>query len=89
MRPNMGIKLRYFAWVRERVGRGEETVEPPETVTTIAELVTWLKTQGAEYEAAFAEAAAVRAAIDMHHVEPTAAIAPGAEVAFFPPVTGG
>ncbi|VAW13515.1 Molybdopterin synthase sulfur carrier subunit [hydrothermal vent metagenome] len=85
----MAIKLKYFAWVRERIGRSEDIVEPPESVTTIAELVAWLKTQGAEYEAAFATADTVRAAIDMAHVEASAKIGPGAEVAFFPPVTGG
>jgi len=83
------IKLKYFAWVRERIGRGEESLTPPDTVTTIAELVAWLKTQGAEYEAAFAEADTIRAAINMTHVDTTAAIGPGIEVAFFPPVTGG
>ncbi len=83
------IKLRYFAWVRERIGRSEESLTPPDTVTTIAELIAWLKTQGAEYEAAFAQADTIRAAIDMSHVEASAKIDAGAEVAFFPPVTGG
>jgi len=83
------IKLKYFAWVRERIGRGEESLTPPDDVTTIAELIAWLKTQGAEYEAAFAEADTIRAAIDMTHVEPSANIGANAEVAFFPPVTGG
>lgn len=85
----MVVKLRYFAWVRERIGRAQDIVDPPANVTTIAELVAWLKTQGAEYEAAFAEADTVRAAINMSHVDASSVIGPGAEVAFFPPVTGG
>ena len=29
------MKVKYFAWVRERVGKSEETLEPPESVRTI------------------------------------------------------
>lgn len=83
------MKLRYFAWVRERVGRGEEDIALPAHVTTIAELVGWLKTRGEEYEAAFANERIVRAAIDKVHVKPDAAIGAASEIAFFPPMTGG
>ncbi len=83
------VKLRYFAWVREKVGRSEEAVSLPEGVETIADLVGWLKTRGPEYEEAFRRAEVVRAAIDQIHVKPTAALADAREIAFFPPVTGG
>ena len=83
------VTLRYFAWVREKTGRGEERVTVPDSVTTVAALVVWLKTRGPEYEAAFANAGVIRAAIDHVHVQPTAMIAGAKEIAFFPPVTGG
>ena len=83
------VTLRYFAWVREKTGRGEERVTLPDSVTTIAALIVWLKARGPEYEAAFASAGVIRAAIDHVHVPPTAAIAGAKEIAFFPPVTGG
>jgi molybdopterin synthase sulfur carrier subunit len=83
------LKLIYFAWVRERVGLAEETVVPPEHVGTVAELVGWLKTRGEGYQAAFADPAVVRAAIDRLHVKPDAALLGAREVAFFPPMTGG
>ena len=83
------MKVRYFAWVRERVGRAEEDVAPPDDVTTVAGLVSWLKTQGEEYEEAFAHERAVRAAIDRVHVKPETPLAGAREVAFFPPMTGG
>ena len=83
------MKLRYFAWVRERVGHGEERVELPATVATVADLIGWLKTRGPGYEAAFAEPGVIRAAIDMIHVDHSAPVPADAEVAFFPPVTGG
>jgi molybdopterin synthase sulfur carrier subunit len=83
------VKLCYFAWVRERIGKADETIELPAELTTIGELITFLKTRGPEYEAAFARPEVVRAAIDRAHVKPTAAIAGAQEIAFFPPVTGG
>lgn len=83
------IKLRYFAWVRERVGKPEEDVELPAGVTTIAELVTWLSGRGEEYAYAFDNPKVIRAAIDRSHVKPQAEIAGAREIAFFPPMTGG
>ncbi len=83
------VKLLYFAWVRERIGRPEETHQIPASITTVADLITWLKGRGPEYQAAFAEPDVIRAAVDQQHVEPDAPIAGSREIAFFPPVTGG
>ena len=85
----MILKLRYFAWVRERVGKPEEDVEVPAGVLTVAELMTWLSSRGEEYAHAFANPKAIRAAIDRTHVRPQAAITAASEIAFFPPMTGG
>jgi molybdopterin synthase sulfur carrier subunit len=83
------VKLSYFAWVRERVGKAEEEVEPPPQVATIGDLVAWLKGRGEEYAYAFEHEGVVRAAIDRRHVRPEAPIAGAREIAFFPPMTGG
>ena len=83
------VKLVYFAWVRERIGRAEETVELPAGIATVADLAQWLKARGPEYAAAFAKPEVVRAAIDQAHVKSSASIAGAREIAFFPPVTGG
>ena len=83
------MKLVYFAWVRERIGRAEEEIALPADVTTIASLVSWLKTQGDEYKTAFANENVVRAAIDRVHAKPDAKIVAAREIAFFPPMTGG
>jgi molybdopterin synthase sulfur carrier subunit len=85
----MRVKLVYFAWVRERVGRTDEEVEVPAGLATVADLVRWLKERGEEYAYAFENADVVRAAIDHMHVKPDAAIAGAREIAFFPPMTGG
>lgn len=83
------MKLRYFAWVRERVGKPEEEVEIPAGVRTVSELMAWLSARGEEYAHAFENPKVIRAAIDRAHVKPQTAIAGAAEIAFFPPMTGG
>jgi sulfur-carrier protein len=82
------MKLRYFASIRECIGVGEEQVELPEYIVTIADLVGWLKLRGDEYELAFLSNS-VRVAIDQNHVKLDAVIAGAQEIAFFPPMTGG
>ena len=83
------MKLLYFAWVRERVGKPDEEVELPASVRTVGDLVAWLQRRGEEYAYAFENAAVIRAAIDRNHVKPDTAIAGAREIAFFPPMTGG
>lgn len=83
------MKLMYFAWVRERIGKAEEVIEPPATVSTIGELISWLSSRGEEYAHAFETPKVIRAAIDQTHVRPDTAIAGAREIAFFPPMTGG
>jgi molybdopterin synthase sulfur carrier subunit len=83
------MKIRYFAWVRERVGKTDEDVEPPPGVATVGDLMTWLAGRGEEYAHAFENPKVIRAAIDRSHVRPEASIAGAREVAFFPPMTGG
>lgn len=85
----MKLKLLYFAWVRERTGKAEETVDLPAGIETVADLIAWLRTRGPEYEHAFEQAAVIRTAIDQSHVKQSAAISAAREIAFFPPVTGG
>lgn len=85
----MTITLRYFAWLRERVGRSEEMLDVPPGIVTIADLIQWLHGRGPEYAAAFERAEVIRAAIDHTHVRQEATIAGAREIAFFPPVTGG
>ncbi len=83
------MKVIYFAWVRERIGLGEEDIEPPAGVDTVGALMSWLAARGEPYAHAFENPKVVRAAIDLVHVKPTALIAGAREIAFFPPMTGG
>ncbi|MGH6868614.1 MAG: molybdopterin converting factor subunit 1, partial [Methylocella sp.] len=79
----------YFAWVRERIGKAEEEIAPPENIKTVAELMAWLSGQGENYAAAFANKKTMHAALDRTHVKHDAAIKSVREIAFFPPTTGG
>lgn len=83
------MKVLYFAWVRERIGKAEETIDPPAAIRTVGDLIGWLTQRGEEYARAFEKPAIIRAAIDHIHVKPDAAIAGAREIAFFPPMTGG
>ena len=83
------LRLVYFAWVRERVGKAEEEIAPPDGIATVAQLIGWLAGRGEEYAHAFDNPKVIRAAIDKRHVRPDTAIAGAREIAFFPPMTGG
>jgi sulfur-carrier protein len=85
----VNVKILYFAWVRERVGKPEEEIEAPAGVRTVGELIAWLAGRGEEYAYAFENPRVVRAAIDRTHVKAEAPIAGAREIAFFPPMTGG
>ena len=83
------MKLVYFAWVRERVGKAEEVVDLPAGLATVADLLGWLRGRGEEYAHAFEGDGVVRVAVDRVHAKPNASLAGAAEIAFFPPMTGG
>lgn len=82
-------RLLYFAWVKDRTGIASEEIELPGGLSTVAELIGWLKTRGPEFAHAFERGEVIRAAIDQSHARPDAPIAGAKEIAFFPPVTGG
>ncbi|HWL04047.1 MAG TPA: molybdopterin converting factor subunit 1 [Xanthobacteraceae bacterium] len=83
------MRLVYFAWVRERIGKAEEEVDLPADIVTVADLAGWLTSRGEEYAHAFENPKVVRAALDRVHAKPEASLAGVREVAFFPPMTGG
>ena len=83
----MKITVRYFASVREAVGRGVEQVHT--SADSLAALRDELIARGPAYAEALARGRSVRMALNQVMVEESAALAEGSEVAFFPPVTGG
>jgi molybdopterin synthase sulfur carrier subunit len=83
------VHVLYFAWLRERIGCAEEEVDLPDDVTDISGLIAHLRARGGGYESVFSLGRVVRAAVDQRFALPGTAVVPGAEIAFFPPVTGG
>ena len=83
------MKLVYFAWVREKIGKTEENITLPQSVTTINELFAFLKNSDEKYASAFENNAIINVAINHEQVNHEAFISDADEIAFFPPMTGG
>jgi sulfur-carrier protein len=85
----MEVTIKYFAWVRERVGVSEERAILPAGISTVGEAIHWLKMRGGGYASAFEREDLIRAAIDQTHASHSAPLNGAREIAFFPPITGG
>jgi len=83
------MQLLYFAWLRAKIGTGEETLDPPAEVRDVDDLLAWLKGRGDGYAEALADLSVVRVAVNQEYVKGDHPVAAGDEVALFPPVTGG
>lgn len=83
------MKVLYFAWLRAKTGTGEEDITPPDHVRDVSGLVEWLKARSPGHAEALADLRLVRVAVNQDYVTLDAAVKPGDEIAFFPPVTGG
>lgn len=84
----MNVKVLYFASLRDAVGCAEESFTLPSGVATVGELRDFLARRGDNWSA-LAEGRNIRAARNQRMARPADAVAPGDEIAFFPPVTGG
>jgi molybdopterin synthase sulfur carrier subunit len=83
----MNLTLRYFASIRETLGTGSEAVQTEST--TLGALRDELIARGGAHAEALARSNAVRLALNQTMSDESAALSEGAEVGFFPPVTGG
>lgn len=89
MKTLMKIQLRFFASVREKLGTADEMVELPEQIRTVGDVRQWLIQRGGVWAEVLAEGRALRMAYNLQMSDASTVLADGAEVAFFPPVTGG
>jgi len=85
----MKLELRFFASLRESLGITQEEIVIPEAVKTIADLRSHLAERGAPWSDVLASGKVLRCALNHQMVDANTALKEGAEVAFFPPVTGG
>ncbi len=83
------MKLLYFARFRQIIGRSGDELEVPPDVTTISALIDYLVARDPACAAAFSDRKIIKAAINQNHVGHDASLEGAAEVALFPPVTGG
>ncbi len=83
------MRLLYFAWLKTKMGRAEEEVDPPPEVTDVASLLEWLRGRGPEYAESLGDLSVVRVAVNQEYARLDAPVNKDDEVAFFPPVTGG
>ena len=83
----MKVQIKYFASIREAIGRGGEEWET--AAATLAQLRAELLARGGAHAEALAPGRAVRMALNQVMADETTALVEGSEVAFFPPVTGG
>ncbi|HEY4126294.1 MAG TPA: molybdopterin converting factor subunit 1 [Rhizomicrobium sp.] len=83
------MTLLYFAWLRQKIGHGEEQLALPADVKTVSDLVLFLKKRGGGFEEAFADLRRIRVAVNQDHCGFDTPLRDADEIAFFPPVTGG
>ena len=83
----MKVTVRYFASIREAIGHGSEVIETD--VTTVGALRDILLARGTQYQEALSTERAVRMALNQSVCDESTHLTDNAEVAFFPPVTGG
>ena len=83
------VKIRYFAWLRNRVGHSEEAVDLPPEVTSVKTLTAFLAARHAGFAEALQAKGVVRCAVNQEYVAEDGPVRGGDEVGFFPPVTGG
>ena len=85
----MNVKLLYFARLREAFGTQVEEAVLPENVRDVSALLQWLRRRGGAWDSELAQGRAFRVAVDQQMAADTTRLREGAEVAVFPPVTGG
>ena len=85
----MKVRLLYFARLREALGTDREDTTLPEGIDDVAALTAWLRTRGGAWATELAPGRAFRVAVNQDMANPGTRLADGAEVAIFPPVTGG
>ena len=83
-------KILYFAWYKEQIGKSEEDLDLPGGLASVSDLLDWLQDLSDGHARALADRSIVRVAVNQEFVQPDdELIDHPAEIAIFPPVTGG
>jgi sulfur-carrier protein len=93
MKPNDSkiatVNIRYFARLREALGRDSEELALPEGIANVGALLALLRERGGAWEKELGFGRPVRVAVNQDMADIASPVVPGDEVAVFPPVTGG
>lgn len=85
----MKLELRFFASLREALGVSQESIVIPDSIKTIADLRAHLVQRGNPWSEVLVQGKVLRCALNQVMVDASTPLQENAEVAFFPPVTGG
>ena len=83
------MKILYFSWIKDQIGKAEESLDIKDNIQTIEELVNFLKNINDNYKSVFTDVSSINVSINMEIASFKDKINKEDEVAFFPPMTGG
>tara|TARA_E500000178_G_C16983595_1_gene737070 strand:- start:410 stop:661 length:252 start_codon:yes stop_codon:yes gene_type:complete len=83
------MKILYFSWIKDQIGKAEESLDIKDNIQTIEELVNFLKNINDNYKSVFTDVSSIKVSINMEIASFKDKINKEDEVAFFPPMTGG
>jgi len=85
----MALTVLYFARLRERLGLAQENIVLQPNLTSVEDLLDYLRARGPQWQAALGDEKVVRVAVNQDLAQLHTHLKDGDEVALFPPVTGG
>ena len=83
------MKILYFSWIKDKIGKSQENIEFENDVKTIEDVIIFLKKIDDNYKVAFENVSSIKVSINMETANFKDKVNNNDEVAFFPPMTGG
>ncbi|OUU61726.1 MAG: molybdopterin converting factor subunit 1 [Alphaproteobacteria bacterium TMED62] len=83
------MKILYFSWIKDKIGKTHEDIHIPDNINTIEDLIILLKDSGESYNEVFKDISSIKVSINMETADFKDQINNNDEIAFFPPMTGG